>query len=73
MSERIGIRVDAEVCQGYALCHATAPEVYEIDEDTGFNGMGEFVVPERLRGQASRGAAACPEGAITLLSQEVER
>ncbi|MDQ0681251.1 MULTISPECIES: ferredoxin [Streptomyces] len=73
MSKPIGIRVDAEVCQGFSLCHAMAPEVYEIDEDTGFNGMGEFEVPERLRGPAARGAAACPERAIKLLSEEVER
>ncbi|MFG2353527.1 ferredoxin [Streptomyces sp. NPDC048521] len=73
MSERIGIRVDSDVCQGYALCHAMAPEVYEIDEDTGFNGMGEFEVSERLRGPAARGAAACPERAIRLLLEEVER
>ncbi|WP_330287176.1 ferredoxin [Streptomyces sp. NBC_00576] len=73
MSERFGIRVDAEVCQGYSLCHAMAPDVYEIDENTGFNGMGEFEVHERLRGPAARGAAACPERAITLLSEAVER
>jgi len=73
VSERINIRVDTEVCQGFALCHAMAPEVYEIDEETGFNGMGEFEVPERLRGPAARGAAACPERAITLLAEVVER
>ncbi|MFD7735130.1 ferredoxin [Kitasatospora phosalacinea] len=63
------VRVDGDTCQGYALCHAMAPEVYEVEEDSGFNVMGEFTVPAALRPAAARGAAACPEHAITLLSR----
>ena len=60
------IRVDATACDGHALCAAMAERVYAVDEDTGRNQMGEFEVAEALRPDALRGAAACPERAITV-------
>jgi ferredoxin len=62
----VRIRVDASRCDGHALCAALAGEVYEVDEETGRNDMGEFEAPEELRTSAARGANACPERAITV-------
>lgn len=58
--------MDADRCDGHALCAALAADVYEVDDDTGRNAMGEFEAPERLRASAVRGANACPERAISI-------
>lgn len=60
------IHVDTQACDGHALCHALAEEVYQVNEDTGRNEMGPFEVPEGLREAAIRGADACPERAIVV-------
>ena len=61
------IRVDERLCTGHARCHVEAPEVFDID-DAGFNTMvgRETECPPGLEEQARRGAAICPERAITL-------
>lgn len=61
------IRVDGERCDGHGLCQALAGRVYQIDEDTGVNEMGEFEIADTLRDEARRGAAACPERAIDVV------
>jgi ferredoxin len=58
--------VDPERCQGHALCASFAPDVYVLDE-VGYNRTESTDIPGRLRDQALRGAAACPERAITLV------
>lgn len=62
----VRVRVDGNLCDGHALCAALAGDVYEVNETNGRNEMGEFEVPERLRDSARRGAAACPERAISI-------
>jgi probable F420-dependent oxidoreductase len=59
-------RVDAGRCQGRGMCHAVAPDVYALDPRSGRNEMGEFALPFARRAAATRGAAACPEGAIAV-------
>ncbi len=60
------VRVDRTRCNGFALCHAVAPDVYQVDDTTGYNEMGEFAAPAVMARGARRGAAACPEHAITV-------
>lgn len=60
------ITVDAARCAGHALCAAVAEEVYQVNEDDGFNDMGEFEVPDTLAEAALRGLAACPERAVAI-------
>ena len=60
------VTVDRELCQGHTLCNAAGPDVYDLDE------WGHCLplvteVPARLVDQATKGADACPEQAITLL------
>jgi ferredoxin len=61
----------AERCMGNALCHATAPEVYEL------NRSGHLLAPPRmnvdpsLRRAAQIGAEACPERAIAIVDDGV--
>ena len=65
-SGTVKIQVDCEKCQGHALCASQASEVYELD-DTGYNSMGSFTVVQGQEEAARRGAAWCPEGAITVV------
>lgn len=62
----VRIRVDAGRCDGHALCAALAGDVYRVNESDGRNEMGEFELPPALLDSARRGAAACPERAITI-------
>ena len=57
--------VDTTKCVGHARCNATAPEVYDLDDD-GYVVAPDGEVPAVLEGQARQGADACPERALTV-------
>jgi ferredoxin len=61
----------SDVCTGHGLCYASAPAVYELD-DEGFNvaSGGEVDVPVGLEEEARLGMLSCPEQAISVSSQE---
>jgi ferredoxin len=59
------LEVNKALCSGHARCAATAPEIYELD-DNGFNALTVLEVPPELEDAAVRGADACPERAITI-------
>jgi ferredoxin len=61
------LEVNKALCSGHARCAATAPEIYELD-DNGFNALTVLEVPAELEEAAIRGADACPERAITITS-----
>jgi ferredoxin len=65
----VRIRVDTDICSGQARCNATAPHVYVLN-DEGYNDSDDTDVSEGDLADASRGALACPEGAITLVDAE---
>jgi ferredoxin len=49
--------VDASRCEGHGLCQATAPDVFEVDDD-GVARVRHNPMPETLIRQAE-GACAC--------------
>lgn len=59
------IHVDRTKCSGHALCAATAPDLYTLDDD-GYSNVGEVEVPAGMEDHARRGMLACPERAITI-------
>ncbi len=60
------VTVDKSLCSGHARCHATSPEVFDID-DIGYVVVDETkTVPADLEDAARDGANACPERAITI-------
>lgn len=63
------IRVDRDICSGQARCNALAPQVFHLD-DEGYNDTGDTEVAEEDLAQASRGALACPENAITIVGDD---
>jgi ferredoxin len=53
-------------CVGHTLCNATAPEVFELDDD-GYVAIGkDTVIPAELEPLALAGVAACPERALVV-------
>ncbi|HWN35109.1 MAG TPA: ferredoxin [Pseudonocardia sp.] len=59
------VKVNRSACQGNGRCAAVSPEVYQLD-DLGYNAGGEFAITEEAGEAAFRGAAECPERAITV-------
>ncbi len=66
------IRVSPDLCCGAQRCAVVAPDVYKIVD--GFNALvgaaHDYVVPEALKASATRGAKACPEGAIRIIEDD---
>lgn len=59
-------RVDLAKCQGYANCVVEAPEIFDLDDDT---GKAKVLVDEIGPGredEARRAVDSCPVSAITL-------
>jgi probable F420-dependent oxidoreductase len=48
------------------MCQAVAPELFRVDPTSGRNETGRLEVGVARRAAATRAAAACPEGAITV-------
>jgi len=61
--EIVRIVADLEVCQSFALCALTAPEVYSNDDDGYVIAPNGDVAPE-LEGPALEGARMCPVKAL---------
>ena len=62
------ITVDGRQCSGHGLCAATAPSVFRLNEN-GYNDTRDEIVPADLEGDATRGAEACPERAISVITR----
>lgn len=59
------ITIDTRTCSGHARCAATAPDVFELD-DNGYALPLDGQVRAGLEDLAREGAFACPERAITV-------
>jgi ferredoxin len=59
------ITVDRDRCTGHGRCYALAPEVFDADDD-GYGVARVEQLPADLEDAARRGAANCPEDAITV-------
>jgi ferredoxin len=60
------VTVDLSRCQGYGNCVVSAPEVFDLDDDT---GQAVVLVPDvgpELLESARRAVATCPVQAISL-------
>jgi ferredoxin len=61
----VKVIVDRSRCTGHGRCYVLSPEVFEPDDD-GYCTTNLTEVPADLLRQAERGAANCPEEAITV-------
>ena len=61
--------VDLELCQGHALCHEEAPEVFEVIERAGAYDQVKLLQeepPERLRPKVAAAVRHCPNRVIRI-------
>lgn len=66
----IRVQVDPHRCAGRGMCQAASGGVYRLDPSSGRNEMGEFEAPASHRAALLRGAAACPEQAISTREEQ---
>jgi ferredoxin len=60
------VHIELEQCEGHGLCAATAPDLYELNDD-GYADKADIDVPENLIDHAESGASACPMHAIKIV------
>ena len=60
------VQLDRERCQGHGRCYVLAPAVFEPDDDGYGMTIADDVAPEH-HDAARKGAANCPEDAITII------
>ena len=60
------VTVDLTRCNGYANCLMEAPEVFELDDDTGLAVVLQDEPAEEKRSEVEAAMRACPMRAIAL-------
>jgi ferredoxin len=63
------VRIDTARCKGNAMCWAAAPEVFGLDENTGYAYVPDEEVPPQHAAQARVGAGMCPEHAVEVIEE----
>jgi ferredoxin len=69
-ARRLAVTVDPERCHGHARCLATAPELFEWDDQGDQARVVAGVDPAEYERQAEAAVANCPEQAIALIVLE---
>lgn len=59
------LRLDTAQCVGHALCHATDPDLFPIDDD-GYSSIRAVQIGDGEVERARHGVNACPERALML-------
>lgn len=59
------LRLESGQCVGHALCYATDPDLFPIDDD-GYSSVGTTELDPGEVERARRGVSACPERALLL-------
>lgn len=59
------VKADFEVCQGYANCVMTAPEVYDIDDD-GVVVLLKNEISDAERAKVQEAVNSCPVSALSI-------
>jgi len=60
------VAVDADLCQGHAVCVSECPEIFEIDRDSNTVRLRRDDVPAELYAAAGRAVRYCPTQALRL-------
>lgn len=61
---QIQVTVDRKKCMGYANCVATAPELFDLDDEGIAVVIGELPDTPESEDRARRAARSCPASAI---------
>jgi ferredoxin len=60
------IEVDLSACQGYICCVMAAPEVFDVDENSGKVVLLTAGPEESLRAKVEEAVRSCPSAALRL-------
>lgn len=60
--------VDYDECESNAMCEALAPDVFRIDDDDVLQ-IDDGTVTEENRDRVEQAVAACPKGALRIVSE----
>ncbi len=60
------VEVDLSACQGYVCCVMAAPEVFDVDDDSGKVVLLTARPDESLRAKVAEAVRSCPSGALRL-------
>jgi ferredoxin len=60
------VRVDQDLCEGYACCVMTAPTVFDIDDETGKAFPLQPNPDHSLRDLVEKAVRGCPTHAISI-------
>ncbi|MGI8721927.1 MAG: ferredoxin [Geodermatophilaceae bacterium] len=59
------VKADFEICQGYANCVMTAPDVYDIDDD-GTVVLLKTEISDAQRAKVAEAVNSCPVSALSI-------
>jgi ferredoxin len=65
----ITVLADQKRCMGHARCNTYAPDIFELD-DNGYIAITKRTVASADEPRARRGVAACPERALSIVTDE---
>lgn len=60
------VRIDRELCQGYACCVMTAPTVFDLDDEAAKAFVVQPNPDDSLRDLVEKAVRGCPTQAITI-------
>jgi len=61
------VKADFDLCESNAVCVATAPDVFEVDDDDYLQILTEDVTEEN-QARVEQAVAACPKAALSIVS-----
>jgi ferredoxin len=59
------VEVDYDVCEANALCEATAPDMFFVDDDDQLQ-VEDPTVTDENRSRVERAVASCPKSALRI-------
>ena len=60
------VKADFDLCESNAVCVATAPDVFEVDDDDYLQILTEDVTEEN-QARIEQAVAACPKAALSIV------
>jgi ferredoxin len=60
------VAVDHDRCQGHGQCFRVAPDLFDLDEQTGLSHVLADPVPPDRQAAAQTAKISCPERAISI-------
>jgi ferredoxin len=58
------VRIDADLCQGHAMCALACSELFQLSDEDGHAYLEDENVPPEHEAAVERAVRSCPEGAI---------